>query len=493
MTTSTNQPPRVLVVDDDDKARAFVARSLVRCGFEASESEGGTHAMAVLERGRYDAVVCDLHMPEVDGLDVLRFCSGLTPRPVFVMLTAHGSVGVAVEAMKHGAVDFLVKPASIQELDAALRVALGTKAEKKPRARAAATPPGLVGGKKWLEPFRKLLAKVATTDAIVLIEGETGTGKSAVARELWQLSSRSDGPFLELNCAAIAKDLMENELFGNVKGAFTGAIGQAGKVEKANGGTLFLDEIGELHLDLQAKLLHLLQEKQYTPVGGTTSRNANVRFVAATNRNLELEVKAGRFRSDLFFRLDVVKLTIPPLRDRRDDIVLLLNHFRMKSIAEHGRCPTFVENTIQTLTRYDWPGNVRELENLVARLSVMLEPEEEALEHHLPDRIRNATGEAIPSVPQDTHAGEENAHRPDGTEQITLTQMAAPRFEDLKKDGLALAVKQYESDLIRKALEESEDNVTQAAKLLGMKRTTLIEKRRRYEEMGLLFMTPRNP
>lgn len=495
MSKNDPSPARILVVDDDDKARAFVARSLVRCGYEAAEAEGGHRAMEILQRGRFDAVVCDFHMPEVDGLDVLRFCAGLEPRPVFVMLTAHGSISVAVQAMKHGAVDFLVKPASVPELDAALKVALARRSPTPAgpsSTQGAAAQSGsseLVGSNAWLGPFSQLLEKVATSEAIVLIEGETGTGKSAVAREIWRRSQRTRGPFLELNCAAIAKDLMENELFGNVKGAFTGAVGQAGKVEKAKGGTLFLDEIGELQLDLQAKLLHLLQERTYTPVGSSTPRQADVRFIAATNRDLRIEVQGGRFRPDLYFRLDVVKLTIPPLRERVDDIPILIEHFREQARKSNGRVPRFPPETLDALCRHDWPGNVRELENLVLRLSVLLEDDEPAYVHHLPDHLRHATG-AITGIYGTT--GERLGSpvsvsvRDEGPPTDTIVMPAEPQLDSIAEEGLAMAVKQYESNIIRKALLETGDNVTQAASLLRMKRTTLIEKRRRYQDMGLL-------
>ncbi|MEL6189182.1 MAG: sigma-54 dependent transcriptional regulator, partial [Myxococcota bacterium] len=352
--------PRVLVVDDDDSARNFVARALTRQGFQTSASEGGRQAISLLATESFDAIVCDLLMPEVDGLDVLRHCGSLSPRPPFIMLTAHGNVGVAVDAMKLGAVDFLEKPVSPTEIDAALRHAISrTKAPKSTRTRRKL---GLVGSESWLRPFTELLEKVATSDAVVLIEGETGTGKSAVARQIYQLSGRAKGPFLAVNCANMTNSLLENELFGHVKGAFTGAVGQPGKVEKARGGTLFLDEIGELPPDLQPKLLQLLQERSFTPVGGTTAKDADVRFIAATNRELEQEALAGRFRPDLYYRLEVVKLTIPPLRQRLEDIPILLEHFRHFAVDEHGRAPIFPRDTVEALGRYPWPGNVRELE-----------------------------------------------------------------------------------------------------------------------------------
>lgn len=485
---TNQQNPRVLVVDDDDAARRFVARSLARKGFSTQSANGGRQAVLLLKESQFDAIVCDLLMPEVDGLDVLKHCSTLKPIPTFIMLTAHGNVAVAVNAMKLGAVDFLEKPAHVDEIEAALVSALAKPESNNSHAirdhkRRDTRRTSLVGSESWLIAFSELLQKIASTDAIVLIEGETGTGKSAVAKEIWRLSNRSRGPFLAINCAAINKDLIENELFGNIKGAFTGATGKMGIVEKANQGSLFLDEIGELPLELQAKLLQLLQERTFTPVGATAARQADVRFIAATNRKLEQEARAGSFRPDLYYRLEVVKLTIPPLRERIEDVPILLEHFRREAAEKHGRAPTFPPSTVAALSRYSWPGNVRELENLVYRLSVMLENGQEASPEHLPERIRrdmgslkNAGSQSSVSVPPIASAETIDQN----------SNMNPPAMDDVVQKGLAKAMKTYEAQIIYQALQQTSDNVTQAAKLLSMKRTTLIEKRRRYEELGLL-------
>lgn len=476
---------RVLVVDDDDVARSFVARSLTRKGFDVQSASAGQQAMKLLTETPFDAIVCDLLMPEIDGLDVLKHSVALDSRPSFIMLTAHGNVAVAVDAMKLGAVDFLEKPIAINEIEAALlSVSARRPVDSKPSASGVNYKnTSLVGSDSWLRPFSELLTKIATTDAIVLIEGETGTGKSAVAREIWKLSNRSKGPFLAINCATINRDLVENELFGNIKGAFTGAIGKVGIVEKANHGSLFLDEIGELSLEVQAKLLQLLQERTFTPVGSTTPRQADVRFIAATNRELEHEAQVGTFRPDLYYRLEVVKLTIPPLRERLDDIPILLEHFRQEALQRHGRSPTFPPSTIGALLRYNWPGNVRELENLVYRLSVMLENGEAVEVEHFPDRIRLDSG-AEYRKPSNMSLSSPTAKVENYTQQDS--PLSAPSMDDVVMQGLAKAMKSYEAKIIQQALDRTGENVTQAAKLLGMKRTTLIEKRRRYEELGFL-------
>lgn len=422
--------------------------------------EGGNEAIAVLKDESFDAVVCDLHMPEVDGLDVLKHATQRQPSPPFIMLTGYGSVAVAVEAMKHGATDFLEKPVTIDELKAAIQAAIRQKKPVRPSSES-----GLVGSSQWLEPFLETLHRVAQAHATVLIEGETGTGKSAVAREICRASKRASGPFIELNCAAIPDTLMESELFGNVRGAFTGAVGQAGRVEQANGGTLFLDEIGELKHELQSKLLHLLQERSYTPVGGGKSQRADVRFLAATNRDLVHEVQAGRFREDLYFRLNVVSLTIPPLRDRSEDVPLLLGHF-CDQVANRMQVtgPMFSPAAIEMLKRYDWPGNVRELENLVERTAIMHPPGTLIEPEHLPTRVRQNQQSDPRSLPP------------------TFKEVR-PDADVVLEDGMSLqdAVRAFEKKTIERALELSGGNKSQASKMLGMKRTTLIEKLKKFE------------
>jgi len=461
--------PRVLVIDDDDYLRKFISRGLNRVGMSAEAVEGGASAMTLLKERQFDVVVCDLHMPEVDGLDVLRFSTSLRPPPPFIMLTGYGSVAVAVEAMKHGASDFLEKPISIDELKAAIQAVLRTGPERAATRRTPSVPSGmsLVGSSTWLPSFLETLYRIAQTDATVLIEGETGTGKSAVAKEIYRSSKRASKAFVEINCAAIPEHLLENELFGHVRGAFTGATGHVSKVEQANGGTLFLDEVGELKHELQAKLLHLLQERAFAPIGANQAKAADVRFIAATNRDLMTEVEVGGFRQDLFYRLNVVNLIIPALRERPADVPLLLEHF-CDRIAERLQVtgPVFSPNAVEVLKRYEWPGNVRELQNLVERTAIMHPPGTLIEPDHLSQRVHQNQRE-MPADPN-----------------------APPRIEALESDiqymgesgqSLSDVVRSYEYGLIRQALDRAGGNKSQAAKLLRMKRTTLIEKLKKYE------------
>ncbi len=471
---------RVLVVDDDPGHLKYITKGLTRRGLTITATDDGKSAMQILRDQTFDAVVCDLMMPEIDGLDVLRFASTLNPSPPFIMITAQGSVQVAVEAMKQSAADFLEKPISINELDAAVKGVLSRRsAPSRTPARLEKAKSNLVGSDEWLDPFLQTLNRVAQSDVTVLIEGETGTGKSAFAKELWRRSSRSRGPFVGLNCAAIPAELLENELFGHVKGAFTGAAGQVGKVQQAEGGTLFLDEIGELSFGLQAKLLHLLHEKTYSPVGSTSTRKANVRFIAATNRDLLKEVEAGTFREDLFFRLNVVNLTIPPLRNRPADIPILLRHFQANCARDLGtQAFELAQETSDALLRYEWPGNVRELENLVQRATVMHGGSGPMRIADLPDRIQHATA-AIPphsSIPV-ISVGTDNQAPP------TTTAITVPDLPQLDGRSLADVVRDYEWTLIEQALQKTSGNRTKAAKLLGTRRTTLIEKIRRHQEI----------
>ncbi len=469
---------KVLFVDDNEAIRRSAEKGLLRAGFHVTLGEGGEQALELLRENLYDIVVCDLRMPDVDGLDVLRFSRSLAPPPAFIVMTAYASVQVAVKAMKYGAEDFIEKPIGMDELCATIHAVLRRRSEEEDSENREVDklPEGLVGDKAWLEPFTQTIQRISRTDSTVLIEGETGTGKSATARSIWQFSPRSEGPLVEVNCAAIPEHLLESELFGHVKGSFTGATtNRVGKVELANGGTLFLDEIAELKPDLQSKLLHLLQDRSYQQVGSSHTRQADVRFIAATNRNLAEEVEHRRFRADLYYRINVLSLRIPPLRERPADVPILIDFFSRRVAKRLKSKPVvFSSETIEILKEYSWPGNVRELLNLVERMAVMY-PESTIVPEHLSERIRYS----VAPLPVPYHAELQSIQKSPKPFEIPKE----PRAEDVfsssgSDDGINLseAVRNYEESLIRQALKEADGNKSQAARMLNMKRTTLIDK-----------------
>ena len=372
-------PVSVLVVDDEESMRHFLQRGLKRLGYEVETAADGEAAVAMLQRRTFSAMALDLRMPGLDGLAVLARSKSLAPDTVVVLMTAHGSVSHAVEAMKLGAADFLQKPFELDELSLrlsralAVRDVLADNAELQRQNEHGTNGPRLVAQSPAMRAVEREVALLGRSDATVLVLGESGTGKSVLARALHAASANKDGPFVVANCAAIPETLFESTLFGHEQGAFTGALqNKAGLCERAEGGTLFLDEIGELSLPAQAKLERLLQDREYTPVGATTPRRCTARFVAATNRDLQAMARDGAFRNELLWRLQVVALQAPPLRERREDIPLLVLQNLQTLRARSGRGPaTATADALAMLSAYDWPGNVRELENLAERMAVL--------------------------------------------------------------------------------------------------------------------------
>ena len=401
---------KVLVIDDDANIRRSLERVLRKAGYDVMCASNGTVGLGVLERDVFDVVVTDLVMGEMDGMEVLKRVAARRDAPEVIMLTGHGTVERAVEAMKLGAYDFLIKPATREEVVKATAKALEKRAlvVENRRLRLAAREreefSDIVGTSKGIQDILDLVTQVAASRASVLIEGESGTGKELVARAIHDKSDRSDRAFIAVNCAALPETLLEAELFGAVKGAYTGAHeDRVGRFEAADGGTFFLDEVSELSAPAQVKLLRFLQDGEFTPVGSAEMRTADVRVVAASNRSLEEQMRVQRFRSDLYFRLNVVKLSIPPLRKRRDDVPVLSYHFlRIYGERYEKGELSFTDDALRCLTRYDWPGNVRELENVVERAVVLahgeivdapdLPPEITALDH----RYATVDGVVIP-------------------------------------------------------------------------------------------------
>ena len=382
---------RVLVVDDEAGIREFLSEALADDDHEVAVAASGEAAWARLEREGFDLVLTDLSMPGMDGMELLRRVREAQPEVEVVVITAHGKVDSAVEAMRLGAFDYLQKPlGSLAELRLLVRRAAERRALRSFReAHVGRDEPELSHGAAVMRPVIDALRKVAATDATVLLVGESGTGKEVAAQAVHRWSRREAGPFVAVNCAALSESLLESELFGHERGAFTGATTRRrGRIELAQGGTFFLDEVGELAPGLQAKLLRVLQERTFERVGGGQTLRADVRWIAATNRDLPAQIAAGRFREDLFYRLNVIPIDLPPLRARRDDIPLLCDHFLRKTWPDYpGKLGAALEDdALRALTAYDWPGNVRELENVLERASIIREGER-IMRHDLPPAI----------------------------------------------------------------------------------------------------------
>jgi DNA-binding NtrC family response regulator len=441
---------RVLLVDDDPSIHAGLLRLVRTLGHVADVASTGAEAAAKLRANPFDLCITDLQLADGDGRDVVREARAAHPPVTVVALSDHGTVSDAVDALRLGAADVLGKPFHASVVEQALARLLG---EVMPGAGPRPTPgAAVIGEHPAMRLVLERVAQVADTEASVLIRGETGTGKEVVARLVHGASGRRAGPFVAVNVSAIPEALAESELFGHVRGAFTGADkARTGRFVAAEGGTLFLDEIGEMPRGVQAKVLRAIQERVVTPVGASEAIPVDVRIVAATHRDLEGMIAAGTFREDLFYRLDVVPIEIPPLRERRQDIPALVEHFRVEVNAREGRSvPGVALDVMQRLGAYDWPGNVRELENLVERL-VVVAANRIILMADLPAHLRTNVVDL---------------------EKATL---------DLPLSGVDLRVflTQLEERLILQALERTGGNKNRAAELLGMNRTTLVEKLRR--------------
>jgi DNA-binding NtrC family response regulator len=375
-------PRRLLVVEDRDSLRRMLERALAGEGYAVESAADAASAVARVGAGGVDLVLTDMRLPAGSGLDVVAACRATEPPVPVVVMTAFGSVATAVEAMKLGAADFLEKPVELDELFTRLAALLAERAEPvetgapahdpAPFVAAAGCPP-IVGGHRRLQAALRLLQRVAPTEATVLLTGESGTGKELFARALHALSARTGGPFVAINCAAIPESLIENELFGHEKGAFTGAHRrEPGRFESARGGTLFLDEVGELPLPVQGKLLRVLEERVFERVGSSEPQRADVRLVAATNRDLQAMVDAGQVRADLYFRLSVFPLELPPLRERASDVPMLARHLLAKLAEKHRRAPAeLTAAALELLAEQPWPGNVRQLANVLERALIL--------------------------------------------------------------------------------------------------------------------------
>jgi len=460
MTTMTTTPtpttkPRILIVDDDPSQAATLARVLELEGYRTSVAAGGAEALAAVGRGPVDLVLTDLKMPGMDGLELFRRLREERPGLPVLIVTAHGTIETAIAAVREGVVDFIQKPVYAEELlhrfekvfrERALR---DENAELKKRLLHRDRGDAMLGTSAAMQRLREQVARVARTEATVLVLGESGTGKELVADAIHYASPRAQGPLVKLNCAAIPETLLEDELFGHERGAFTGADQRRkGRFEQAHGGTLFLDEIGELPLALQVKLLRLLQEHTFARLGGTESIRSDVRVVCATNQDLEARVRDGTFREDLYYRINVVPLHVPPLRERGDDVLLLARHFAREAGERNGRpIESLARGAAATLRAHRWPGNVRELRNVLERAVIMGSgPVLEAAEMTL-----GAGGPAPARGPEEGG---------DGRLVERLMSSEIP-FEE------------FERELLVRALRKTRGNQSRAARMLGMTRRTL--------------------
>ncbi|MDO6519843.1 sigma-54-dependent transcriptional regulator [Zobellia uliginosa] len=370
--------PRILVIEDESAIRRVLVKILSEESdtYQLEEAEDGLKGLEAVKNNDYDLVLCDIKMPKMDGVEVLEAARKIKPETPFIMISGHGDLDTAVNTMRIGAFDYISKPPDLNRLLTTVRNALDRKelvVENKILKKKVSKNYEMIGESEEITIIKDMIEKVAPTDARVLITGANGTGKELVAHWLHEKSQRSGAPFIEVNCAAIPSELIESELFGHVKGAFTSAVkDRAGKFEAANKGTIFLDEIGDMSLSAQAKVLRALQESKISRVGSDKDIKVDVRVLAATNKDLKKEIEEGNFREDLYHRLAVILIKVPSLNDRRDDIPLLIEHFAKKIVNEQGIAPkAFSAKAIKLLKSYDWTGNIRELRNVVERLIIL--------------------------------------------------------------------------------------------------------------------------
>jgi len=451
---------QVLLIDDDAPNREALSLLLGKAGYQVATAASGEEALAILAKTPYAVIVTDLFLPGVSGIDILKKVKSDYPYSNVILITGHASAETAVEAMKEGAFDYITKPVAFAKLEILITKALEKSnlvAENlylRQQLRGRFSFDNIIGHSPAMQQVFSRLDKIVHTDSTILILGESGTGKELVARAIHFNGSRRDKPFVAINCGAIPADLLESELFGHVRGAFTGAVSdKPGKFEQADGGTVFLDEIGTMPQHLQMKLLRVLQEQEVERVGGSKRTKLNVRVISATNAELEKEIKNGRFREDLYYRLNVIPIHLPPVRNRREDIPLLVRHFLQQTCSEMSRPLMSVSpEAMQAMEEYDWPGNVREMQNIIER-SIALSDSERIEKKDLPADI----------------GGGENA-----SEQQPVHPLVTEQGIDMP--GTINAI---EAKMIRDAMDLAGGVKARAATLLNINRTTLVEKIKR--------------
>ncbi len=451
---------RILIADDEERNREFLKELLEIEGFEVETANDGKDALEILEEMDFDLVLTDLKMPKADGLAVLEALQRINPQAVAIVFTGYGSIDTAVKAMKLGAYDYITKPLKIEEIMIVVQRALEHRkltlenAMLRRQLKRKYKFDNIVGDSEKMQEVFRLVEKIANTDSTVLVYGESGTGKELIARAIHFNSDRRERPLIPVNCGAIPEELLESELFGHEQGAFTGATRtRIGRFELGNGGTIFLDEIGDMSPALQVKVLRVLQEHEFERVGGMKTIKVDIRVIAATNKDLEKHVAEGRFREDLFYRLNVIPITLPPMKERRSDIPLLVNHFiQMYNAKNKHRITGVSPEAMELLMNYDWPGNVRELENMIERI-VILKGEEMIDPSDLSEKV-------LASTPRSLH----------------------PSIK-IPEGGISFntAITEFERELILQALNRTNWVKNKAAKLLNLNRTTLVEKMKKID------------
>jgi len=449
---------KILVIDDSPEILTLFSEYLRAEGYEVDTTADGASGIEMVEKKSYDLIISDLKMPGMDGMKVLEFAMEHSPDSICIILTGYGTVKNAVEAIKMGAFDYLTKPVKMDEILVTLRRALEYRSLKmeninlKNQLKKKYKFENIIGDHEKMQKVFEIIEKVADTDSTILILGESGTGKELIAKAIHYNSYRRERPFVPVNCAAIPSELLESELFGHEKGAFTNAIRtRIGRFELANGGTVFLDEIGDMNPLLQSKLLRVLQEKQFERVGGIKTIKTDIRIIAATHQDLKQAVQQKKFREDLYYRLNVIPLRVPPLRERKTDIPLLAHHFLEHfNRSKKKRIRAIEDGAMEGLIGYEWPGNVRELENTIERVVILMDH----------DVI------TAPDLPEKFHS---------------LPQPEPPQALEIPEEGISLdtAVNEFERNLILQALMKTGWVKNKAARLLNLNRTTLIEKIKR--------------
>ncbi len=487
---------KLLLIDDEADVQYSFRRIFDSPDLELHTASSGEEGLRLISQVKPDLVISDIRMAGINGLETLRRIRQLDPKLLVILMTAYGTTQTAIEAMKLGAYDYQLKPFDVPKLKSLVANALKAARDMRqavtlqPMLEAEEYDVGVVGRSEVMQDVFKLIGQVAATDATVLVTGESGTGKELVARSIYSYSRRSDKPFLAINCAAIPDNLLESELFGHEKGAFTGATQlRVGKFEQCDGGTLFLDEIGDMSPATQTKMLRILQSGTFERVGGNETIKVDVRVIAATNRNLEEEVARKQFREDLFYRLNVVRIQMPALRERRGDVRLLVDYFLRKLTAAGGRPKSIGAATLAALERYHWPGNVRELENVLRRATVVAKglailPADLPLEvtAETPAQLLERRSESTETEPTTGPSASANSAPASPTAPGDMQSLAQALFRLARGEPKLKVIPAVERILVIEALRETRGNQVQAAKLLGITRATL---RKRVEKFGI--------